>query len=642
MTYVEIVGENISNEISMTQCFTEPTKLGSIAHHIDNLVRFAGSPDQFLQNLLSTQCYVSSAASASILRLGLGDNIEVLAVYPPISSPDSPPEWLSHAAQSVRQVVAEYKTQVICLESSHPTSDEMLADYLVLIPVHDVTCDDSNRQGVAAFLIEGQNKTDVQSCCERLELTVGLLDIYVMRLALHKRNEDLEQVKTAANIVAAIGEHDRFITTTMRLCNEVASRWKSERVGLGFLTGRNVQLVAMCHTEKFDRKTQLVRDIEAAMEECLDQDTETFYPTTEDSAYVSRAIAELSKRHGPNMIACLPLRNGGEVVAVLMVECNPERPLKPEAIETLRLTCELCTPRLKDLHGNDRWIGAKCAIATRKLFAGIIGPQHTWMRLASILILCGTLFLTFAKTDYRPEAPFVLQSTRQQVIVAPFDGYLSTAPTEIGNLVEPGTTVLATLETAEIELELAAVRADKASYIKQKAVAQRDGDTAGAQMAQAQADKIEAQINLLEYRLKQATITSDIRGLVVTGDLERQLGAPVKVGDILFEVAQLESIRAELALPEGQVQDIIVGLEGELATASYPGRKIPFVVERINPVAEVVNERNVFKIRVRLQESHDWMRPGMEGVAKITIGRRSYGWILTRRFVNWIRMELWL
>jgi len=50
----------------------------------------------------------------------------------------------------------------------------------------------------------------------------------------------------------------------------------------------------------------------------------------------------------------------------------------------------------------------------------------------------------------------------------------------------------------------------------------------------------------------------------------------------------------------------------------------------------------VFKVRVRLQETRPWMRPGMEGVAKVTIDKRPYVWIWTRKVVNWIRMKLWL
>ena len=85
-----------------------------------------------------------------------------------------------------------------------------------------------------------------------------------------------------------------------------------------------------------------------------------------------------------------------------------------------------------------------------------------------------------------------------------------------------------------------------------------------------------------------------IYGIVVKGDLKRQIGAPVKTGDILFEVCPLESLRGQLMVPEDLIFDIEVGQEGKLATASYPGQPIKFVVERINPMAEVVNQRNVF------------------------------------------------
>jgi multidrug efflux pump subunit AcrA (membrane-fusion protein) len=170
----------------------------------------------------------------------------------------------------------------------------------------------------------------------------------------------------------------------------------------------------------------------------------------------------------------------------------------------------------------------------------------------------------------------------------------------------------------------------------------RDGETAHAQIAQANSDKVQAQIDLLNYLIEHGKIISPISGTVVKGDLKRQIGAPVKTGDILFEVTPLESLRAELLVPEDQIFDIVVDQEGYLATVSYPGERIKFVVERINPVAEVVNNRNVFKVRVRLLETRSWMRPGMEGVAKISIGERRYVWIWTRRIVNWLRMQLWL
>jgi len=248
----------------------------------------------------------------------------------------------------------------------------------------------------------------------------------------------------------------------------------------------------------------------------------------------------------------------------------------------------------------------------------------------------------FGRGRFRSEAPFVLEATYQQVVCASFDGYIKSVNVEVGDAVEAGQTTLAELDTAELRLRLAAAKAEKVGYLKQVAAAMRDGETAQAQIAQADSDKAQAQIDLLNYLIDQGKIISPVSGTVVKGDLKRQIGAPVKKGDVLFEVTPLESLRAELLVPEDQVFDVAPDQEGYLATVSYPGERIKFVVERVNPMAEVVNDRNVFKVRVRLLERRSWMRPGMEGVAKISIGERRYIWIWTRRIVNWLRMKFWL
>ena len=157
----------------------------------------------------------------------------------------------------------------------------------------------------------------------------------------------------------------------------------------------------------------------------------------------------------------------------------------------------------------------------------------------------------------------------------------------------------------------------------------------------ADADKIRAQIDLLKFYIDHAQLKTPINGKLVAGDLKRQIGAPVKLGDILFEVTPLDTLRAQILVSEDQILDIKTGQSGRLATVSFPDQKIPFVVERVSPMAEVVNNRNVFKVRVQLQDTRDWMRPGMEGVAKIDIEKRRYIWIWTRKLVNWVRLKFW-
>jgi multidrug resistance efflux pump len=264
------------------------------------------------------------------------------------------------------------------------------------------------------------------------------------------------------------------------------------------------------------------------------------------------------------------------------------------------------------------------------------------MKLSAGAVFLLAAFVLFAKGEYRIAAPFLLEASVQQSVVAPFDSFLKSVSVEPGDAVTADQTVLGKLETAELRLKLAVLKAEQLGFEKERAFSMRDGKTAEAQMAEAQIAKLAAEIRLVALHIEQAALVAPITGRIVSENLKRQLGLPVEAGDILFEIAGIGQLRAELYVPEESIPEIRVGQSGELASVGYPDRKIPFRVERINPMAEVVNQKNVFAVRARLLESQGWMRPGMEGIAKISAGRRSYAWIWTHRIGDWLRMKLWI
>ena len=614
------------------------TEKPTIAELIKQLKQFDGSSGQFLMNLLAVQCLLSRADSGAILANNQQKGVDVLAIYPALKEKQSVPLWLNKCAELISQATSADAVIVRALNVPEESDNQTIQSYAVLVPLKmsDIG------QATGAFVVRASDVNTLDASREQLELTANLLGNWEKRLALRNKQTGLSRLQKAMETLSAINRQKRFISTAMALCNEAASQWQCERVSIGFLKGRYVRVKAMSHTEHFSRKMKVVQDIESAMEECLDQDCEVLYPASQEATYISRAAGELSKNHGPLAILSVPFRWDGEVRAVLTLERESSKPFTLEEIEVIRLACELCTARLWELYEHDRWIGGKVIAKVRSGLALLIGPRYTWTKLLAILICAFVVFLVFAKGQFKAEAPFALEATYQQVVCASFDGYIKRVNVEVGDTVKENETILAELDTAELRLQLAAAKAEQAGYLKQSAAAMRDGETAEAQIAQANSDKTQAQIDLLNYLIEQGKVISPISGAVVKGDLKRQIGAPVKTGDVLFEVTPLESLRAELLVPEDQIFNISLEQQGHLATVSYPGQRIKFVVERINPMAEVVNNRNVFKVRVRLLERHPWMRPGMEGVAKISVGKRLYVWIWTRRIVNWLRMKMWL
>lgn len=625
------------------QATREAAAVPSTMELIDRLARFDGPPEQFLLYLLAVQCHLSLAGGGGILRAGQDGRAEVVAVYPPLQSGSTAPPWLAQAVQSAGGIMQGGQTVIKPYYEEEHLYGTPARHFLVMIPLMG----GAGVRGVAAYAIASADNDRVEASRERLELTVSLLSLYEMRLTLQRRQLDLRRLRMSLEVMAAINEQARSTGASMAFCNEIASRWQADRVGLGFLKGRYVALKALSHTEKFNRKMKLIQDLEAAMEECLDQDAEVLYPAPPEGTYVSRAAAELSRQHGPHAVSALPLRRAGEVVGVLIVERPQDKPFTLEDVEALRLAADLCTARLEDLHQHDRWIGGKAARATRKALAAAVGPKHTWAKAIAILVAALLVFIFVAKGDHHAEGPFVVEATQRQVVPAPFKGFLKEVPLLPGDPVEADKTVLASLDKSELELQLNSLKADYNSYRTQADIATRDGKLGERDVALRKSEQTAAQMELVQYRLKRADIVCPISGLIVAGDLQRRNGSPVEMGDVLFEVAPIESLRAEVKMPEDQVIGLQLGQAGELIPTGHPDVRIRCQVERINPVAELDQQENVFRVRVKLlgvdvQGAHRWLRPGMEGTAAIDIPpKRCFAWLWTRRPINWFRQTFW-
>lgn len=607
---------------------------------VERLARYDGPPEQFLHTLLSVQCRLSAAMAGAILRVDQEGKVNVLAANPPMQKDAPTPVWLSKAAELSGNVVDNGRTIVIPL----PRSDEMYGQpvnqHMVVVPLRG----GSGVRGVAAFLIEATDPQHVLNTRERLELSVGLLSLYEMRLTLQRRQSDMGRMRDAMETLAAVNSHNKFQAAAMAAVNEIASRWNCDRVSLGVLKGRYVHLKALSHTEKFSRRMELVQSVESVMEECLDQDLEVFYPSPPTATFVSRAAAKHGKKHGSEAILSVPLRSEGEVLAVITLERSDAVPFTQEQVESLRLTAEMITPRLLKLHDTDRWFGARAAATARKGLGVLVGPRHTWAKIAAVAVLGAIIFLAFARGTHYAEAPFVLQAQQRRAVHALVRGELESLKVQPGQTVQKGQ-LLALLDHAELEDELEGLGFKRRTYLNQADTSLSQGKTAEWKSALDEAAKVAAEIELIKKKITDSQIRSPIDGTVIRAVEEDQLTKTFKPGEVLFEVAPLENLRAELSLPEDLRHELRVGQKGEIQFTGRPDEQVPVTVERISPMAQGDEKENVYKVRVSLpddfREGHRWVDPGMEGLGRIELGERRYVYIWTRPVVNWVRMKLW-
>lgn len=455
------------------------------------------------------------------------------------------------------------------------------------------------------------------------------------------------ETRAALEVLAAAHQVERFEACAMAVCNRLKSELRARRVSLGWHKGGTVRLLAMSDTEHLDRRQETSQKIEAAMEECFDQAQAVVAPSHHlkgSDEWLAQAVArchhELIGDDGRVTACSVPLRIQERVLGVVTIERPASDPFEGRSLSHLQAIADLFTPRLHDRWSDDRPLALRAMASAREAGAHLVGPEHVGWKLAGAALLALLVYASLARWDYRIDAPFTLEAGARRVLSAPFEGFLEKVNVKPGDPVAAGG-VLASLDATELSLKLADVEG-KLQEANVKRIQSLDKkELADAKRAAAQVAQLEAQRDLLHYQIERAQLKAQEPGVVLTGDWQDKQGVRVPLGEPIFEVAPLAELRAKVLVDEADVDRVHEGGMGTLAALAFPDQTFAFRVVRVVPLGEPKDGRNVFEVRAQLDAIAPWMRPGMEGTAKIDAGRERVIWIVTHRIVDFLRMKLW-
>ena len=474
----------------------------------------------------------------------------------------------------------------------------------------------------------------------RLALVADVPVAYQQNLAALKARADVEKLAGVLDLNVPVNDATHFMPAALAFCNGIATRFRCDRASLGWLEGGYIRLRAMSRTEQFDRQMAAAQALEAAMEECVDQDEEILWPAPEGVTTVARDHEKFASEQKSGNLCSIPLRLEGKVVAVLLCE-RQEASFNAAELQQLRLAGDQVVRRLSELRHYDRWFGARWAANSGEYFAGWLGPEHTWSKVTAIFLVLVLAALFLVRVTYRVGGNFILRSDQTEYLTAPFDGYIDQVLVRAGDQVTNGEALL-TLNRGELLLDQAAAVADVARYQRQSDKDRAGNNIADMRIDEAEAEQAQAQLDLARYRLEHATLRSTFDGMIVEGDLRERIGSPVKQGDALFRVARVNTLYAEAEIPEHDVQEILHESTGEIAFVSQPKLKFPVTIQMVEPAAVTKKEGNVFLVRMApVHGAEAWWRPGMTGLCKLSAEKRTLFWILTHRTVDFLRMKLW-
>ena len=433
----------------------------------------------------------------------------------------------------------------------------------------------------------------------------------------------------------------RFQAAATAFVTALATRLGCDRVSVGFMRRGRVRVRAISHTAHFGKKTNLTRALEAAMNEAYDQAAVVMYPPTPDTPFrVTHAHQEYARQHGAGVLCSVPLCHDGQVVGVLLLERPLDQPFPPAMQALCEAVAALAGPILESQRRDDRWLITKAVEALHTQLGRLVGPRHVIRKLVVVGLAAVITFFAVAKDDYRVAATTVIEPAIKRAILAPFEGYIADAPVRAGDLVREGD-VLCTLDDRDLKLERLKWRGQREQYVKQYQQAMALRNAPLAQIVTTQIAQAEAELARVDEYLERARIRAPFEGLVVTGDLSQSIGAPVERGHVLFEVAPLEAYRIILEVDERDVAQIVVAQQGHLVLAAFPHDPLPLTVAKLTPVSTTREGRNYFRVEAQLAETPTRLRPGMEGVSKVTIDRRLLVWIWTHQAIDWLRLTLW-
>ena len=478
--------------------------------------------------------------------------------------------------------------------------------------------------------LEVAHPRDVQAFVVLLQTFAGYLLYRAQRGAIDELRQVVESASGLLDVFRHAGRELDFDLACRVAVDALGVHLGCSRVSLGLRRGRALRVIAISGAGKVDSKSPSLHPLEAAMREAVRSGEPVEWTPASPRSDTTLAHEILREQTEAARILTLPLpRERG----ALLCEWDQSADL---AIAPAVDAAAPFVPVLFDLLDRAR---PNPVIFTARRWWWRAGGSRRRTVLLGVVAFAALLAWPF---HYRIGADCRVVPSVKQVVAAPFDGQLRKSLVRPGDVVREGD-LLGELDNRELKLKEAELIASRDRALKQRdrAIAggdKREGaDFAAAQMAGFEAQSVGQELQLVRRKLALLEVKAPLAGVVVSGDLRRAQGQPVPRGQVLWEVAPLETMTVEIDVPDREIGRIRVGLPVQIRLEAFGGGTWETVVRRIYAQSEQREGKNVFVAEAEIAaDQMNEFRPGMRGRVSIQAERRPLLWILGHRFWDWL------
>lgn len=348
----------------------------------------------------------------------------------------------------------------------------------------------------------------------------------------------------------------------------------------------------------------------------------------------------MAQAAGLGGICTVPIQHGAQGVLVFCFEFKAGFSDKA-SIQSL---CQECATIISPLisyqrHANASLWARFCGLCNDGVIV-LTGIKDSRAKLIATFALAVALAVTLSNADYRVSAPAILEGAVQRAVVAPFDGYVVEAMARAGQDIAEGD-LLAQLDSRELTDQQRKIQAEEQELSEQHRQAIATLDHGQAKIIEAQLQQASARMSLVNSQLARTQLSAPLDGTIISGDWSRSLGVPVKRGELLFQLAPLDHYKVVINVPDKDIASISTGQFGKISLSALPGHLVDFKVSNISSMAADSLSAPAFRVEADLLDADLGLRPGMQGTAKVTVGKRRRWWIWTHSLTDWLRLQYW-
>lgn len=582
------------------------------------------------QAWLELQCGLIGSAYAGLLVVADDDaQFKPVAVWPGASA------GVSALTDVVEQVIEDGEGLVTNLPSQGGVQS---SHYGVAYPVRI----DGRVSAVIAVAVSVGGESELSMVLHELQWGAAWVELRQTRERYLDRESTFGRLSTSVDLLSRVLPEAGFDRAAMRLVTELAINLNSDLVSIGFLQGKSVKLAHLSHSAEFGSDMNLVRNLEDAMDEALDQRAAIIVPAGADkpSNLVMVAHKNLSELQAQQSVMTVPLVVADHWVGAITLQRDVDQPFTQADLRYCESIAGLAISALEEKRFNDRPLYKKVGEALEEQLIRVTGPGYVGRKLILATLVLVTVIFAFLPGDYRLSSEASIQTISQRVIAAPFDGYIKEARVRAGDVVQAGD-ILVSFDDRDLLLEQLKWRSQQNKLSRQYQEAIAGHDRSRITILDAQLEQAKAQLDLVQSQLQRSIQRAPFDGLIVRGDLNQRLGGSVSQGESLFELSPVHAYRVKLLVKESRIADVEKNQAGVVHLSALPEQPFEFTLDNITPVTEYQDGATYFVVEGLLHDSHEHLRPGMEGIGKVYIDRRNFFGIWTRELIEWGRLGLW-